>query len=165
MKKIAVLSMLTGFALMLSYVESLIPLAPSIPGVKLGLANLAVILCLYRYGWKDALMVDVARVLLNSLLFGNLYVVLYSLAGALLSFGAMAAAKRFSCFSVIGASVCGGIFHNIGQLLVAMAIVGTEPVIWYLPWLLAAGCVTGIVIGLTAMEVLKYVRISDRESG
>lgn len=165
MKKIAVLSMLTGFALMLSYVESLIPLAPSIPGIKLGLANLAVVLCLYRYDWRDALMVDVARVLLTALLFGNLYVALYSLGGALISFAAMAAAKRLSCFSMIGVSVCGGTFHNIGQLLVAMAVVGTGPVRWYLPWLLIAGCITGIIIGMTAREVLKYVRISDREGG
>ncbi|MDO4333478.1 MAG: Gx transporter family protein [Eubacteriales bacterium] len=165
MKKIAVLSMLTGFALMLSYVESLIPLTPGIPGIKLGLANLAVVLCLYLYDWKDALMVNVARVLLASFLFGNLYVVLYSLAGALASFAAMAAAKRAACFSMIGVSVCGGVFHNAAQLLVATAVVRTIQVVWYLPWLLIAGCVTGMLIGLTAMEVLKYVRISDWKGG
>lgn len=165
MKKIAVLSMLTGFALMLSYVESLIPLTPGIPGIKLGLANLAVVLCLSLYDWKDALMVNVARVLLASFLFGNLYVVLYSLAGALASFAAMMAAKRASCFSVIGVSECGGVFHNVAQLLVAMAVVRTIQVVWYLPWLLMAGCVTGMLIGLTAMEVLKYVRISDWKGG
>lgn len=165
MKKIAVLSMLTGFALMLSYVESLIPLTPGIPGIKLGLANLAVVLCLYLYDWKDALMVNVARVLLASFLFGNLYVVLYSLAGALASFAAIAAAKRVACFSMIGVSVCGGVFHNTAQLLVAMAVVRTIQVVWYLPWLLIAGCVTGMLIGLTAMEVLKYVRISDWKGG
>lgn len=165
MMKIAVLSMLTGFALMLSYVESLIPLTPGIPGIKLGLANLAVVLCLYLYGWMDALMVNVARVILTSLLFGNFYVVLYSLAGALVSFLAMTAAKRVSCFSMAGVSVCGGVLHNVAQLFVAMAMVRTIQVIWYLPWLLIAGCVTGMLIGLTAMEVLKHVRISDWKSG
>lgn len=165
MKKTAILSMLTGFALMLSYVESLFVLTPGIPGIKLGLANLAVVLCLELYGRRDALLVNVARVLLSSFLFGNMYVVLYSLAGALVSFAAMSAAKRFSGFSLIGVSVCGGVFHNVGQLFTAMAVVQTVQVIYYLPWLLIAGCLTGILIGFLAMEVLKHVRIYDRESG
>lgn len=160
-KKIAVMSMLTGTAMMLSYVESLIPFAPGIPGIKLGLANLAVVLCLYQYGVREAFFVDIARVLLSSLLFGNMYVILYSLAGALLSFAAMALIKRLGRFSVIGVSVCGGVFHNIGQLLVAMAVVETVWVFYYLPWLLMAGCVTGIFIGVAALEVNKHVRISD----
>lgn len=165
MKKTAILSMLTGFALMLSYVESLVVLTPGIPGIKLGLANLAVVLCLELYGRRDALLVNVARVLLSSFLFGNMYVVLYSLAGALVSFVAMAVAKRVHCFSLIGVSVSGGVFHNIGQLLMAMAVVQTVQVIYYLPWLLIAGCLTGILIGFLAMEVLKHVRIYDRKSG
>lgn len=165
MKKTAVLSMLTGFALMLSYVESLIPLTPGIPGIKLGLANLAVVLCIELYGRRDALLVNVARVLLSSFLFGNMYVVLYSLAGALISFAAMALLKRFSCFSLIGVSVGGGVFHNIGQLIVAIAVVRTVQILYYLPWLLLAGCMTGILIGILALEVLKYVRIYDRKGG
>lgn len=165
MNKTAVLSMLTGFALMLSYVESLIPLTPGIPGIKLGLANLAVVLCMELYGRRDALLVNVARVLLSSFLFGNMYVMLYSLAGALISFASMALLKRFSCFSLIGVSVGGGVFHNIGQLIVAIAVVRTVQVIYYLPWLLLAGCMTGILIGILALEVLKYVRIYDREGG
>lgn len=162
MKKTAILSMLTGFALMLSYVESLFVLVPAVPGIKLGLANLAVVLCLSLYGRRDALLVNVARVLLSSFLFGNMYVVLYSLAGALVSYAAMTVTKRFSCFSLIGVSVSGGVFHNIGQLLVAMAVVQTVQVIYYLPWLLIAGCLTGILIGFLAMEVLKHVCIYDR---
>lgn len=157
MRKTAVLSMLTGVALMLSYVESLIPLTPGIPGIKPGLGNLAVVLCLYLYGWKEAMSVNLARVLLSSLLFGNLYMVLYSLAGAALSFTAMLAARRLRCFSVVGVSVCGGVFHNIGQLVVAMAVVQTVWVGYYLPWLLAAGCVTGVFIGLAAGEVKKHL--------
>lgn len=163
MKKTAILSMLTGVALMLSYVESLIPVAPGIPGIKLGLANLAVVLCLYEYGWREALLVNVARVLLSSFLFGNMYVVLYSLAGAVVSFCAMTAAKRSGRFSMIGVSVSGGVCHNIGQLAVAMAVIQTVQVVSYLPWLLIAGCVTGILIGMMGMEVLKRVRISDRQ--
>lgn len=157
MRKTAILSMLTGVALMLSYVESLIPLTPGIPGVKLGLANLAVVLCLYLYGGKEAFAVNLARILLSSLLFGNMFMVFYSLAGAVFSFAAMLAARRLRCFTVVGVSVCGGVFHNVGQLLVAMAAVQTVQVGYYLPWLLAAGCVTGIFIGLTAGEVKKHL--------
>ncbi len=163
MRKTAVLSMLTGAALMLSYVESLIPLAPGIPGIKLGLANLAVVLCLYLYGWKEALSVNVARVLLSSLLFGNLYVVIYSLAGAFFSFAAMTAAKKMKGLSIVGVSVCGGVFHNVGQLLTAMAVVETVWVGYYLPWLLIAGCITGIFIGLAAGEVKKHLGSIERE--
>lgn len=165
MKRTAVLSMLTGFALMLSYVESLILLTPGIPGIKIGLANLAVVLCLYLYGWREALLVNFARVLLSAFLFGNMYGMLYSLAGALVSFAAMALSKRAGCFSAVGVSVFGGVFHNIGQLLMAIAVVWTIQVGYYLPWLMAAGCVTGIFIGFTAMEVMRHVRISDRQGG
>lgn len=165
MKKTAILSMLTGFALMLSYVEALIPLAPGIPGIKLGLANLCIVLCLYLYGWREALCVNVARVLLSAFLFGNFYVILYSLAGALLSFGAMLLAKRLSCFSAVGVSVLGGVFHNIGQLIMAGLVVETIQVIWYLPWLMAAGCLTGLMIGFLAMEVMRHVRIFDWKGG
>lgn len=165
MKKTAILSMLTGFALMLSYVESLIPLTPTIPGIKLGLANLAVVLCMELYGRRDALLVNLARVLLSSFLFGNMYVMLYSLAGALISFTAMAFSRKLNRFSLIGTSVCGGVFHNIGQLFVAMAVVHTVQILYYLPWLLIAGCVTGITIGFLASEVLKHVRIYDRKGG
>lgn len=162
MRKTAFLSMLTGFALMLSYVESLIPLMPAFPGIKLGLANLAVVLCMEQYGRRDALLVNVARVLLSSFLFGNMYALFYSLAGAAVSFAAMAFLKRFPRFSLIGISVLGGVFHNIGQLFMAMAVVKTVQIIYYLPWLLIAGCATGILIGFLALEVLKHVRIYDR---
>lgn len=150
---------------MLSYVEALIPVTPGIPGIKLGLANLAVVLCLYLYGGHAALMVNVARVVLSSFLFGNMYVVLYSLAGALVSFGAMVWARRQGCYSAIGVSVWGGVCHNIGQLAVAMAVVRTVQVGYYLPWLMMAGCLTGILIGFLSTEVMKHVRIYDRQGG
>lgn len=165
MKKTAILSMLTGFAMMLSYVEALIPVAPGIPGIKLGLANLAVVLCLYCFGHREALLVNIARIILASFLFGNMYMIFYSLAGAALSFCAMMPAKRTGRFSMIGVSVCGGVFHNVGQLIVAMAVIQTAQLIYYLPWLLAAGCMTGILIGFVGTEVLKHVRISDRQGG
>lgn len=153
MKKTAVLGMLTCTALMLSWVEALIGLVPPVPGIRIGLANLIVVLALYRFGWREALLINISRVLLASVLFGSPYVLLYSLSGALVSFAAMALARRYTGLSVAGVSVCGGVFHNIGQLAAAMAIVRTVWLISWLPWLLAAGCVTGLVIGIAAGEL------------
>ena len=101
--------MLAAAALLLSYVESILPLTPGIAGIKLGLPNLLVVLCLYLYGWKEALGMNLVRVLLSSFLFGNLYGLLYSLCGALLSFAAMGLSKRFGRFSMVGVSVWGGV--------------------------------------------------------
>ncbi|MFQ9637836.1 MAG: Gx transporter family protein [Eisenbergiella sp.] len=140
MKKTALLSMLLAFALILGYVEALIPLPFGMPGMKLGLPNLAVLLTMYRFGNKEALTVNGARVLLSGFLFGNFSAILYSLSGAVVSFLVMAGCKKFSCFSVTGVSVAGGTAHNCAQLLVAMLVVQTYRTVYYLPYLLAAGC-------------------------
>ena len=152
-KKTAFLGVLTAAALLLSYVESLFVLAPGIPGIKLGLANLAVVLCLYRYGWKEAAFLNLVRILLASLLFGSFFTMIYSLVGAVLSFVMMLAGKKLGIFSIVGVSVLGGVFHNMGQLLVAVALLGTAWAGWYVPWLLISGCVTGIFIGVCAKAV------------
>lgn len=155
MKKTAVFGMLVGTALALSWLESMIGLTPGIPGIKLGLPNLIVVFCLYRYGERTALGINLLRILLVSFLFSGMYGMLYSLAGALLSFAAMAVAKRRMGLSMIGVSVCGGVFHNIGQLLTAMCIIRSVWAVFYLPWLLLAGCLTGIAIGVLARELCR----------
>ena len=155
MRKTAVFGMLICAALMLSYLESLLPAAPGIPGIKLGLPNLVTVLCLYRYGEKKALLVNLCRILLSALLFSGLSGFLYSVSGALLSFAVMAAGKRKTGLSIIGVSVCGGVFHNVGQLLVVMFVLQSVWIVFYLPWLLFAGCLTGTFIGLCAREVGK----------
>ena len=132
MKKTALLSMLLAFALILGYVEALIPLPFGVPGMKLGLPNLAVLITMYRFGNKEALTVNVARVFLGGFLFGNLSAVLYSLSGALVSFLVMMAIKRLPCFSITGVSVAGGTVHNCAQLVVAMFVVQTYQTIYYL---------------------------------
>ena len=148
--KAAFLGVMTAAALMLSYIESLFILVPGIPGIKLGFANLAVVLCLYRYGWKEALFLNAVRIALAAFLFGSMFTMLYSLAGAACAFAAMVLAKRLKLFSVVGVSVLGGVCHNLGQLAVAVAVLGGS---WYLPWLMLAGCVTGIFIGVCAGAV------------
>lgn len=156
-KKTAYMGLFLSFALILSYVESLIPFSFGIPGVKLGLANLAVLLALYRYGWKEALILNVTRVFLSGFLFGNLFMIMYSLAGALCSFLIMCILKRTRGFSMMGISMAGGVCHNIGQILVAYFVTKTAGIAFYFPVLLAAGLATGLVIGLLAREVTKYL--------
>lgn len=158
-KKTVELGFFLAVALILSYVESLIPFSFGIPGIKLGLPNLIVVLLLY---WgeghaKEALLVNMLRIVLSGFLFSNLYTILYALAGALLSFAAMIAGRRLNCFSMIGVSVLGGVFHNIGQIVVAMLVVETFYVGYYIPFLIVAGTVTGAVLGFAAMELEPYL--------
>ena len=136
----------------------LIPIHFGVPGIKLGLANLMIVIMLYKSGPKDALLLSVVRIVLSGFLFGNLFAILYSLAGGILSLAVMAVLKRRGTFSVMGVSIAGGVFHNIGQLAVAMAVVETYRVGYYLPVLLIAGMVTGMLIGIVSNEVLKRIQ-------
>lgn len=145
----------TALALIFSYLESLIPIRFGIPGIKLGLANLLTVILLYKRNAREALLLSVVRVILSGFLFGNLFSIVYSLAGGILSLFVMAVLKGTGRFSVMGVSAAGGVFHNMGQLLVAMAAVETYRVGYYFPVLLIAGVVTGLLIGTVAEQVLK----------
>ena len=153
-KKLVTMSLFVTTALMLSYIESLFPFFFGVPGMKLGLANLAVVITLYFYGWRDALTVNILRIVLSGLLFGNLFSILFSLGGALISFLCMVFAKKLR-LSLYGVSMAGGVFHNVGQLLIAVFLVKTVAIGYYAPFLLAAGLVTGFLIGVLAKEMLK----------
>ncbi len=156
--KVAYFGVFTALALIFSYVETLIPIHFGIPGAKLGLANLVVVIVLYKAGWKDALLLSVTRIVLSGFLFGNLFGILYSLAGGLFSLGVMTIIKRRESFSMIGVSMAGGVTHNIGQLIVAMIVVETYQVGYYLPALMLAGLATGTLIGLVCREVLRRLK-------
>lgn len=158
MKKTADMGLFLALALILSYVESLMPLSFGIPGIKLGLPNLIVVLLLYRGGARQAALINFLRIMLSGFLFSNLYGILYALAGAVFSFGAMLLGKRTGWFSVVGVSVLGGVLHNIGQIIVAMVVVETFYVGYYIPFLIVAGTVTGAVLGIVAMELGPYLR-------
>ena len=147
-RRVALYGMLTALAFILSYVESLVPVILGIPGVKLGLANLVVVIALYTLDLKGAFVISVVRIVLSGLTFGGLFSMLYSLAGGLLSFAVMAILSRKKLFGTVGVSVCGGVAHNIGQLLVAMAVLEAESVWYYFPVLLISGSVAGVLIGL-----------------
>jgi len=153
--KVAVFGVFTSLALILSYVELLIPINFGIPGMKLGLANLLVVILLYKGCPRDALLLSVIRILLSGLIFGNMFSIFYSLGGGLLSLAVMVFLKKTGQFTVAGISIGGGGSHNVGQLLVAMFVVQTYQVGYYLPVLLIAGVITGAVIGILSAEVLK----------
>lgn len=159
-QKTAYLGMFLALALILSYVEALIPFHFGIPGVKLGLANLITVVMLYCAGAKEAFLISVLRIVLSGFLFGNLFSVVYGLSGGILSFAAMLLLKETKKLHVVSVSVTGGIFHNIGQLAVAAAVVWNARLFYYLPVLLVAGFVTGFLIGILAQEMI--VRLQGR---
>ena len=155
-KRLVLLAMLTDVAMILSYVESLLP-SVGIPGVKMGLANIAVIFALFRFGWKEAAALSLVRVVLVSLLFGSVGAMLYSLAGAVLSLAVMALLRRIDRFSTVGISVAGGVAHNAGQILMAMLILQTKQLLGYLPVLAVSGIAGGVLTGLAAALLIRRI--------
>lgn len=156
-KKTAYLGLFSAVAIIFGYVESLIPFFAGIPGIKLGLANLAVLFILKRYSWKEAALVSTVRILVVGFMFGNLFSIVYSLSGASLSLLVMTLLKKQKGFSLTGVSIAGGVSHNIAQLLVAMAIVENVSLIYYAPALLVSGVITGLFIGLLTAETDKRI--------
>lgn len=153
--KAAYFGVFTALALIFSYVESLIPIQLGIPGVKLGLANLVIVIVLYKMGVKEAYILSAARVVLAGFLFGNLFSIVYSLSGGLLSLTVMVILKKTKAFTLVGISAMGGVFHNIGQLLMAAFVLESLSIGYYLPVLLISGLATGLLIGVLAAEMLK----------
>ena len=154
--KVAQYGLLIALALVLSYAESLLP-ALGVPGVKLGLPNLVVVFALYRLGLWDAWCLSIVRVLLASALFGSGVSLAYSVAGAVLSLTVMGLLKKTDKFSPVGVSVAGGVAHNAGQILVAMALLETARLAWYLPVLWISGTAAGVLIGVVSGELVKRV--------
>ena len=157
--RVAYFGVFTALALIFSYIETLVPISFGIPGVKLGLANLIIVIALYKIPLREVYVLSIVRVLLSGVLFGNYFSIAYSLAGGLLSLTVMALLKKAGGFSGIGISIAGGVCHNIGQLVVAMIVVETFAMSYYMPMLLVAGLITGFLIGVVADQVLR--RISD----
>lgn len=157
-KRFAILSIMIGLSLVLSYVDSLIPIVVTIPGIKLGLANIATIYVLYRLGIKEAIIVSILRVFLSALLFGTVVTLSYSIVGATLSLVIMIVFKQISSLHMITISILGAVMHNMGQIAVAMFIMSTKEIIYYLPILVITGVISGIGVGLLAILVLKYTQ-------
>ena len=159
-KTIATAAVLASLALIFSYVEFLIPISLGIPGIKPGLANIVVVVALYKLGTRTALMVNVTRILLAAALFGSVFSGLYSLAGGLISFWAMTALRRTNLFSTAGVSMAGGVFHNMGQLTIAALLVESAQIFYYFPLLLLSGMATGVFNGIIATLILRALNKS-----
>lgn len=157
-KKTAYLGLLCAAAIILGYVESLFPVFVGVPGMKIGLPNLAVVMVLYLYSWKEAMAVSFVRILVIGFLFGNAFSIAFSLAGGMLSLLCMEAVRRFLKLSCTGVSMIGGVTHNLGQILVAMVVVENVRVGYYFSILAVTGLVTGILIGILAAELVKRIR-------
>lgn len=154
-QKIAMSAVLAALGLIFSYIEASMPFYIGIQGIKLGIANLVVIIALYTLGKSYAFSINVIRIIVAGLLFNGLFGALYSLAGATVSFIVMLILKRTNWFSIVGVSMAGGVFHNVGQLLIAALLVSNIKIFLYFPVLLFSGMATGIIIGIVAHYVLK----------
>lgn len=154
-RKIAFLGLSVTLAMILSFVESQIPVFTTVPGMKVGLPNLVMVFLLYRAGWKETVIVSLIRAFLVALLFGNLQSLIFSISGAVLSLTGMILLKKTGLFSPIAVSVTGGVLHNVGQIIAACLWTGTVQIAYYLPALLVSGVCAGIAIGLIAGFLLK----------
>ncbi len=156
-KKVSILGVMTALGIVLGWLESCVPITLGIPGVKLGIANLVALLVLYRFSLKEAAAVSVLRVLISSILFGNLAIGIYSLAGAMLSLAVMAILKKKTGLSVAGVSAAGGVAHNLGQILTAWIMMGTAAIFYYLPVLIVSGVIAGVLVGLAGAWLHRHL--------
>ncbi len=148
-----------ALAMVLSYLESLVPISFAIPGIKLGLANIVTIIALVKLGLKPALIISIGRVLLSGLLFGNPATIMYSMAGALLSIAVMFIVRKLKLLAITGTSVCGAVAHNLGQLIVAAIVIENTKIFYYMAVLSVSGIIAGILIGLLAGIIIKNIRL------
>ncbi|SCY82087.1 Gx transporter family protein [Alkaliphilus peptidifermentans] len=154
-KLIARFGLLIAVALVLGYFERFIPIASGLPGVKLGLANTVLLYALYLMNVKNAFGLMLIKVLMSGLLFAGVNGMLYSFAGGLLSLSMMVLIKRLENVGIVGVSVIGAAFHNVGQLMVASMVVQTKGVIFYMPILLVSAIITGTLTGIISKYVFK----------
>lgn len=154
-KKIALYGMCIALAFILSYIEAVLPINNGMPGMKLGLTNLVVLIALYYMDGKSAFIINLVRIALVGLTFGNGISFCYSLAGGALSFLVMFVLKKTGWLKMVAVSVAGSVFHNIGQIVVAMVLLRTTAVVWYFGVLCISGVAAGIVVGLLAGLVLE----------
>ena len=163
-EKVAFCGLLTALAVILSYVETLIPISLGVPGIKPGFANIIAVFVLFSYGFGAAITVNVLRVVIVAAMFGSPASALYALSGAVVSLAVMALLKKTGRFSVTGVSMAGGVMHNAAQLAVAAAAAKTPLLVSYLPLLIVAGMVTGVVIGVIAQLLLRRLPASLRRA-
>lgn len=156
-KKLVFLSVFAALAMVLSYIELLLPpIWSAVPGIKVGLPNIVIIFLLYKFSIKEAAVVSIIRLLTTVLLFGNALTLLYSFAGAVLSIFTMWILKKLNLFSQVGVSIAGGVTHNLGQILVAIVVLATKEIGYYMIVLSITGTIAGIFVGIAGILLLKY---------
>lgn len=158
--KVAYMGVFIAMAMIFSYIESLASFIFVIPGAKLGLANLVTVIVLFLMGYREGITISILRIVLTAILFGGAVSLAYSLAGGILSLVFMILAKKTGKFSIMGISIIGAVAHNTGQILAAMVIVSEVSIASYLPALLIIGLLTGFIIGVTANEICKKIRLA-----
>ena len=154
----AICGVFIALAMVLSYLESLVPISFAIPGIKLGLANIVTIIALVKLGLKPALIISVGSVLLSGLLFGNQATIMYSMVGALFSIAVMFIVRKLKLLAITGTSVCGAVAHNLGQLIVAAIVIENTKIFYYMAVLSVSGIIAGVLIGLLAGIIIKNIR-------
>lgn len=161
-KRVAKLGVFVALAMIFSYIEAIIPFNFGIPGIKLGIANIVTVTSLYQFKPGEVFMISFTRIFLMGLLFGNGVSLLYSLAGGMLSLVVMLICKKKGLFSVMGVSIAGGAFHNIGQVVAATLVLQNRGLLYYyLPVLLVAGTITGALIGRLSGKILRSIMVQD----
>lgn len=150
---IAYIGLFSAFAIIISYIEALIPINIGIPGIKLGLPNVVIVMAIYLMDNKSGLIINLIRIIVVGMLFGNAFSILFSISGAVVSFIAMILLKKTKIFSILGVSVCGGVMHNVAQVLIAGFITDTYGINYYMPFMIIGGIITGVLIGILAMFV------------
>ncbi|MBO4412156.1 MAG: Gx transporter family protein [Lachnospiraceae bacterium] len=158
-KRLAFLGIFLGLAMILSYVETLLPVFPFAPGMKIGLANLVTVFLLFRFRAAEAFLISLVRVILSALLFGTLFSFLFSLSGFLVSFFGMLILKKTKAFRPVSVSVTGGVLHNLAQIVLAMILLGSREVLYYLPVLFLTGIVSGALIGVLAAILIQKLPV------
>ena len=162
-KRTVFLAVSVALAMILSFVESLVPPLSTVPGVKIGLSNIVTVFLLYRLGWREAGIVSIVRVLLSALLFGSAVSLFYSVMGALLSFFVMVFSKRLLPFSEIGVSVLGGVFHNAGQIIAAIILMENTAIAYYMVPLVISGTLAGIAVGVLGGIVTRRIKLKGKK--
>lgn len=157
-KKIAIIAIFISLALILSYVDSLIPIHVMIPGIKIGLANVIIIFSLYMLDSKAAIFISLIRVILSSVLFGSILTFAYSMTGAILSIAVMILLKNIGKLATLTTSIMGAVTHNIGQILMALILMSTKEIIYYLPVLMISGILSGTLIGIVSTLLIQFAK-------
>ena len=157
--KVAYFGVFLALTLIFGYIETLIPVNFGVPGIKLGLANLMLVIVIYKWNLKSGILLGISKVLLSNALFGNLSSMLFGLAGMFCSILLMGILKHRKRFGVVVISMIGGIAHNIGQIFMAALVLRTISIISYMPVLMIAGMITGICIGVLANSIIKRIKL------